>query len=223
MSVLSLNSLRNKKAVALAEASVAYAVFTETTAKYPSDITGRISAGLLYVSVGLANEVGELAELFYQEVISDANRSEQYGKAWKELGDVQWYAARLCAEMPELPTFDALVKRAHESLCEEVKRELWLSGFDLQLSLCAHSGRILGVVKKMMRDGDQWTPEKRAEKVAELQEALFCVIRTSVDFAERTGPLVGCEGGYVGLLRVNTDKLAGRKERGTLHGDGEVR
>ena len=92
MSALSLNSLRDKKAAAFDEASKAYANFTVSTAKYPTDIAqlaGNVSAGLLYTSIGLANEVGELAELFDREALSDANRIEQYAKAWKELGDVQ--------------------------------------------------------------------------------------------------------------------------------------
>lgn len=226
MTVLSKESVRANKAEALQAAAQQYALFTVGTARYPTDIAalaGNVSAGLLYTAIGLSNEVGELAELFDQEALSDANRIEQYQKAWKELGDVQWYAARICDEMPELPAFDELVMRAYVSLREEVKRELRLSGYDLQSSLCAHAGRVLGVVKKMMRDGNEWSPEKRAEKIAEMRESLFCVVRVSVDFAERTGPLVSCPGGYVGVLRSNSDKLQDRKERGVLKGDGDNR
>ena len=225
MSALPLNSLRDKKAAAFDEASKAYANFTVSTAKYPTDIAqlaGNVSAGLLYTSIGLANEVGELAELFDREALSDANRIEQYAKAWKELGDVQWYAARICAEMPELPSFDSYVLRAFVAVTD-TPSELRLSGYDVQSGLCAAAGIILGVVKKMMRDGAEWTPEKRDQKVTELSAALFQVISISVEFAERTGPLVGCSGGYVNLLRTNSDKLQDRKDRGVLQGDGDNR
>lgn len=225
MGILKLND----RPAAAQQAAVAYAAFTEGTAAYPTsygELTGNTSLGVgtLYCALGLGNEVGELAELFDQEAVAEDNRIERYQSAWKELGDVQWYTARLCIELGgQIGSFEGHVQRAYEALKAEVRRELRLSGFDLQSGLCAHAGRVQGVVKKMMRDGFAWSDEKRADKMAELDAAVAAMVRLSVDFAERTGPLVGCEGGYVGLLRTNADKLSGRKERGTLHGDGENR
>lgn len=226
MSLLTRANSHEMRVSAAEQAAATYAVFTDSTAIYPvglRELEGHVDAGQLYAAIGLANEVGELAELFDQEAVRTDDRIERYASAWKELGDVQWYAARLCREFPVLPSFDALVLSAYASLKSDVLRDVRLSGYDLQSGLCAQAGRLLGVVKKMMRDGGTWSPEKREEKLGELREALFCVIRLSVDFAERTGPLVGCEGGYVGLLRVNSDKLQGRKDHGTLRGDGENR
>lgn len=229
MSILSLDTARESRAARVEPARVfaeAYNAFTVTTAKYPTDIVqlaGNVSAGMLYTGIGLANEVGELAELFDQEAVKEEFRVERYQKAWHELGDVQWYAARLCAETPELPRFDVLVQEGMQRLADAEYREVRISGYDLQSALCAHAGRVLGVIKKMMRDGATWSGEKRAEKIAELRGALASVIAVSVEYAERTGPLVGCEGGYEKLLFDNREKLNGRKERGTLQGDGDVR
>ena len=229
MSILSLDTARESRAARVEPTRIfaeAYSAFTVTTAKYPTDIVqlaGNVSAGMLYTGIGLANEVGELAELFDQEAIREEFRVERYQKAWHELGDVQWYAARLCAETPELPRFDVLVQEGMQRLADAEYREVRISGYDLQSALCAHAGRVLGVIKKMMRDGATWSGEKRAEKIAELRGALASVIAVSVEYAERTGPLVGCEGGYEKLLFDNREKLNGRKERGTLQGDGERR
>lgn len=229
MSILSLDTARESRAARVEPTRIfaeAYNAFTVTTAKYPTDIVqlaGNVSAGMLYTGIGLANEVGELAELFDREAVKEEFRVERYQKAWHELGDVQWYAARLCAETPELPRFDVLVQEGMQRLADAEYREVRISGYDLQSALCAHAGRVLGVIKKMMRDGATWSGEKRAEKIAELRGALASVIAVSVEYAERTGPLVGCEGGYEKLLFDNREKLNGRKERGTLQGDGDVR
>ena len=229
MSILSLDTARESRAARVEPTRIfaeAYNAFTVTTAKYPTDIVqlaGNVSAGMLYTGIGLANEVGELAELFDQEAVKEEFRVERYQKAWHELGDVQWYAARLCAETPELPRFDVLVQEGMQRLADAEYREVRISGYDLQSALCAHAGRVLGVIKKMMRDGATWSGEKRAEKIAELRGALASVIAVSVEYAERTGPLVGCEGGYEKLLFDNREKLNGRKERGTLQGDGDIR
>lgn len=228
MNTLSKESARTLRMSAITDASDAYSTFTVSTARYPTnleELAGNVGAAVLYVSIGLANEVGELAEVFDRAALTDVERLTRYARAWKELGDVQWYAARLCEELPELPTFQALCVRAFDTLSDPSpsEKELPLSGYDLQSGLCMHAGVILGVVKKMMRDGSTWDGEKRAQKIGELREALFCVIRTSMFFAERTGPLVGCQGGYAGLLRANSDKLQDRKDRGVLRGDGDNR
>ena len=218
--------LRNKRVIDTTVYAESYAAFTITTARYPTEISelaGNVTAAMLYTSVGIANEVGELAELFDQEANREDLRAERYAKAWKELGDVQWYVARLCAECPEVPTFDAFVMRAMQRLRDGNYRETRLSGYDLQSALCAHAGRVLGVVKKMMRDGRTWTATKRTEKIVELSSALQEIVNVSAEYAEHTGPLVGCEGGYERLLLDNRMKLSGRLERGTLQGDGDVR
>lgn len=229
MSILTLNDskeLREARIEPARQSAEAYAAFTVTTAKYPTDIAqlaGNVTAAILYTSIGIANEVGELAELFDQEAIREDMRAERYAKGWAELGDVQWYIARLCAESPELPNFDVLVQGAFQRLANAEYREVRISGYDLQSALCMHAGYVLGVVKKMMRDGSTWNETKRAAKLDEMRFHLQALVNVSVEFAERTGPLVGFDGGYASLLRSNEHKLNSRLERGTLQGDGDVR
>lgn len=223
---LSLNRERRTSAISAAvQAATEYAEFTNTTAKYPTTLdTVAVSAGVLYVALGIGNEVGELAELFDQEATKPEYREERYVKAWKELGDVQWYVARMCEEHSAMPPFAILVQNAAARLADHHCREARISGFDLQSALCFQAGIVQGVVKKMMRDSHDWSTEKRIEKQTEMRKALQEIVNVSYEFAERTAPLVGCgEGGYAALLKSNADKLADRKERGVLHGDGGER
>ncbi len=206
-------------------AAAGYAEFTETTAKYPTTLsTVAVTAGVLYVALGIGNEVGELAELFDEEAVKPDYRADRYAKAWKELGDVQWYIARMCEEQKGLPPFAIMVRNAATRLADAHYREARISGFDLQSALCTHAGIVQGVVKKAMRDGMQWDEAKAAAKLEEMRNALQQMVNVSFEFAERTAPLVDCDnGGYVALLKGNRDKLADRKERGVLHGDGGER
>lgn len=224
MNRMTLEEFRTSRNAGTVHAARAYESFCVGTAKYPTEIAalaGNVSAGLLYTAIGFGDETGEFAEYFDATRFSEASRAECYAKAWPELGDVQWYLARICAEVPELPSFESMVAGAMEAV--SVPNSNRLSGYDLQSILCVQAGRVLGVVKKMMRDGSSWTPEKRAEKIDALRMAVSHAIYASVDFAERTGPLVGFEGGYVNLLRGNSDKLQDRKDRGVLQGDGDKR
>lgn len=225
---LSLQSKRENKLAfvnAAHEAGAAYAEFTGTTAKYPTTLsTVAVTAGVLYVALGIGNEVGELAELFDEEATKPEYRADRYAKAWKELGDVQWYIARMCEEQAGLPPFAIMVRNAAARLADAHYREARISGFDLQSALCTHAGIVQGVVKKAMRDGMQWDEAKAAAKLEEMRAALQQMVNVSFEFAERTAPLVDCgPGGYTALLCGNRDKLADRKERGVLHGDGGER
>lgn len=210
---------------AIVQTAVTYSEFTSTTAKYPTTLNMvAVSAGVLYVALGIGNEVGELAELFDQEATKPEYRAERYAKAWKELGDVQWYVARMCEEHSGLPPFAVMVRNAANRLADAHFREARISGYDLQSALCFHAGIVQGVVKKMMRDGSEWDEAKQAAKLDEMRMALQQIVNVSYEFAERTAPLVDCgDGGYAALLQANTDKLSDRKERGVLHGDGGER
>lgn len=225
MSTLSLKNKEERRSasgVALRLAATNYVGFTEGTATYPRELKPNLG-GLIYCVLGLGNETGELAEVFEAAELGD-NRQAQYARGWKELGDCQWYAARICAELPGIMSFPMMVTAAEERYyaLQHNEREI-ITGLDLSMRLSKHQGLVLGVVKKMLRDGDAWTPEKAAEKMTELETSLRNFIADSFYFAERTGPVVGINGGYVSLLRGNVDKLQGRVERGTLRGDGDVR
>lgn len=72
-----------------------YQEFTSSTAMYPKEY------GLIYTTLGLAGEAGEVANKV-KKVIRDTNGeiNEETRQALKsELGDVYWYLARLADEL----------------------------------------------------------------------------------------------------------------------------
>lgn len=218
-------SMTLERITAARQAAAAYSGFTVGTAQYPAIFPQHeqsASAGLIYVALGLGNEVGELAEHLGPTPQSDVDRLERYAKGWKELGDVQWYAARIFFEVRLLATYEEMVNRAMNEVYG-VDSIVRMSGFELQSELSQHAGIIQGVVKKMIRDGEGWDLGKYRTKIAELEGALYKLIRATVFYAEFTGPIVGTPGGFVHLLRCNSDKLQGRVEAGTIKGDGDVR
>lgn len=80
-----------------------YIVATEDTALYP-DATQGTPAALMYVALGLAGEVGEIANKIKKIQRGDFENNQQgyddcIDAIRKEIGDVTWYLARLCAEL----------------------------------------------------------------------------------------------------------------------------
>lgn len=180
-----------------------YAMFTETTAVFPrqfDELPMDATPARLYLVLGLCDEVGEFA--------SAALEAERVD----ELGDVQWYVARLCDEFIELPYFEGLVAAAADTTRGSAETSAVL------FQLTYNAGRAAGVLKKIMRDGRQWTPEKFAEKIEVLKLALLHIVCASYDFAQARVP-----GGYEGLLSINRAKLEARKAANKLHGDGGAR
>jgi NTP pyrophosphatase (non-canonical NTP hydrolase) len=80
------------------------------------------------------------------------------------------------------------------------------------LGLAGEAGEVAGKVKKLLRDGD--SPEKRRKIVAEVGDTLWYIPELLHALGEFK--MEDC-------ARENLQKLFGRKERGTLHGDGDVR
>jgi NTP pyrophosphatase (non-canonical NTP hydrolase) len=87
-----------------------YALFTRTTAIYPEANTGSIHE-LMYLSLGLSGESGELANKV-KKIYRDGN-IEGLEALSKELGDVFWYLVRLCDSLnvsPEAVIMSNVVK-----------------------------------------------------------------------------------------------------------------
>lgn len=77
-----------------------YQAATRDTAIYPEAGTGSEIA-LAYVALGLAGEAGEVANKV-KKIIRDSGgvvTPEVVRDLLKEIGDFQWYAARLCDEL----------------------------------------------------------------------------------------------------------------------------
>lgn len=70
-----------------------YQCWTRTTAIYPEGMMG-----LLYVSLGLASEAGEVAGKV-KKLIRDGDTPEGRDAAIDELGDVLYYLARVADEL----------------------------------------------------------------------------------------------------------------------------
>lgn len=80
-----------------------------STAVYPhKDATQSLS----YVTLGLANEAGEVAGEI-KKLIRDDNEEmtpERYDKIVKEMGDVLWYLAELCTVLPIATSLESVAR-----------------------------------------------------------------------------------------------------------------
>lgn len=71
-----------------------YLEFTRTTAIYAEALSGAVPE-LMYLSLGLAGESGEVANQV-KKIYRDGDNSIRREKITSELGDVFWYLCRLC-------------------------------------------------------------------------------------------------------------------------------
>lgn len=93
-----------------------YQEWTERTAIYPKD------EGLVYTTLGLAGEAGEVANVV-KKIIRDDNGfffQEKHDKLVSELGDVLWYAARLAKELGT--TLEDVMQQNHDKLEDRLAR-----------------------------------------------------------------------------------------------------
>ena len=72
-----------------------YQLWTDKTAQYPKD------AGVIYTTIGLANEAGEALGVVKKMMRDDKGvlTEEKRTKLIAEIGDVAWYMARVCTEL----------------------------------------------------------------------------------------------------------------------------
>lgn len=180
-----------------------YLVFTDTVARYPKEIEK------LYLALGLCDETCD-----------EFTRSLEHGHAFDmflELGDAQWYAARLCQAFGY--SFPALIQAA------KMKRgtvgEGTLASVVTDLSMTA--GAIAGRVKKEARDGHMWNAETRANFETVLRGMFVDFFVFSFVVIDRLWSRNAKIGNYDACLSENIKKLGGRLERGTLQGDGDHR
>ena len=80
------------------------------------------------------------------------------------------------------------------------------------LGLVSEAGEVAGKVKKLFRDGD--TPEKRHAIRKECGDVLWYLSQTLKELGDFDLELCAID---------NIENLAGRKARGTLHGEGDNR
>lgn len=189
------------------------------------DYPGRgMKLGLLYTTLGLRGESGEVVEQAKKllrddhTAMTDARRQGFLG----ELGDVCWYAAAVASEA-----------RLSLGYCR-IKSPLDASALDYplrgsEIGLCAASARLhsacakvgdfaLTVMSYAVADGEHWYDVSQGRRVRGLvATGLGQVMFWVGAVAEEAGFTLDL------TLRTNLAKFASRKDRGVLHGDGSTR
>lgn len=190
-----------------------YCDFTGTTAIYPQHVAS------VYLALGLCSEAAECVELVYLNPLLGCvgDGGGELSELGDELGDVQWYVARLAH------TYDI----GFSTIVNGAKRLYQPHGYDVEdlLTLIAmKAGLIAGKVKKQLRDGDTWTDAQRAEAHQFIGYHLTGVILLTMYAANWLYANHGVEySSYDKVLTMNRRKLEGRQQRGALHGDGNAR
>lgn len=183
-----------------------YEVFCTSTAVYRPEIAEP------YLVLGLNGEVGELLDvvLFYKGDVPNL---------MLELGDSQWYAARLCtgyrldfAKMCQAADEWRRDARYPSQTCKEAAA----------LMSC-YAGRLADKVKKRLRDGETWGAVQTQQFLDDVRNLLIWFIASSMDFVDCVNETHKTKYTYHRVLTMNRDKLMSRKERGTLHGTGDHR
>lgn len=157
-----------------------------------------IGDNVLYPLAGLVDEFGEYLDAL------DANTD--LAAIFSEHCDVLWYLNQLAWELSRLDVPD-LTWGTHIRWMLEVSPDESLEPQRRQ-NVFRAMARLAGIVKKIDRDGVR---SLTSEKILAIEKN-FKVIIVGLDLSR---PL----GSYFYLI----DKLSGRQNRGTLHGDGDVR
>lgn len=142
-----------------------------------------------YLALGIADELGEFTLA--------ANEQDSLAEA----GDVLWYCARYATKVLKVPFSEVISDSRHSS-----------NRFAM-----GNVGIICGIEKKRIRDGNEWSEDKRLEKEAKAYTALCCIIAW-LAFPPFKKPV-----NLVQAINYNRIKLSGRLDAGTIKGDGDHR
>lgn len=168
-----------------------------STAIYPKE------KGLEYTALGLCGEVGEMAS---KVEAWNFSRPEDRDDALGELGDVCWYLATHAHELGS--TLSSIGTLADAAPSPDAGH----SDVSVVLSMAAAAGEIANKTKKVIRDN------RPVASVAEHNRAQLARILAA---ARRFAPRF--ESTLEAVCAANAAKLASRKERGKIGGDGDKR
>lgn len=166
-----------------------YRMFTRTTAVYPKE------KGMLYCTLGLQNEIGELITKIFQH-------SELDEEFTGEAGDILWYITRLSDEL-EINLEDIVTS---DEYTQHPKKFLVPAVFKLEECV----GNAFGMLKKSIRGDKEFDKKAIAEKMRIVMGAYQILIA-----------IYGLK--LTDVVKQNTEKLSSRKERGKIKGDGDHR
>ena len=167
---------------------------------------------MLYPALGIIGECGEVAEKVKKLVRGDDSKMEpkRSEAIKKELGDCCWYLANICCDTGH----DLIMayKMIGASITHTL-RELTLP--QLVIRMNRYANMIAGSLEEWyyvydceLRYRDRYTEIPRC-----ISEILACV----KEIANR------CDSTLEDVFVANIEKLSGRKDRGTLQGDGDNR
>ena len=172
------------------------------------------SLNMAYMAYGLVNEIGELQE----KLISNTPGILTSEETLKELGDVLWYVAGVSQirgwklsevvldDTTDIAISEYAVGEESEVLASESGQE---SCIKLSIGLTIAAGNLCGALKKEIRDN---THKPDVEK-----EALRRIFQISVMLAKVMSSTLE----HVAI--ANIEKLASRKARGVIGGNGDNR
>jgi hypothetical protein len=173
------------------------------TAIYP-----RPTKPALYPFLGLANKAGEVCGkvINYGDDGTDENEAIRK-RLIDEIGDCCWYLSACLTEMGCVM----------EERCEYIDAEE-CDGLRDVLFLSEETGKVLGILKKSMRD-ENWDFGKEMSVTLhnKVYRQLGCVLGAIMRCCVSLGVTLD------EVLDLNIAKLKSRQERGKLHGSGDNR
>lgn len=195
---------------------------TRATAIYPG---ARTKLGLLYATLGLTGETGEVAEHGKKAIRDDGGQltRERHEKIVKELGDVCWY----CAAIAHEARFK--LERARITRPENAPEPRTYVGRGTVVGfgyVCARTSMEVGklveqalyVMPYTVPDGSHWSDVGQGRVV---RARLVTAVGRVLFYAERVAAEAGTTLEFV--MSENIAKLKSRKERDVLHGEGSDR
>jgi len=151
---------------------------------------------LLYPTLGLAGETGELLEAILEE----------FDGTSKEIGDILWYVANV-AHDADLKLSECTGTKTFPN----GKRIIWTISYEM---LPQRVGKIAECVKKAYRDNNGELSEERRSKIREQLKKLVKDL-AAIAYNEHTT--------LDAVAKENLLKLKSRQDRGVLKGDGDNR
>lgn len=167
---------------------------------------------IIYPAIGLIGECGEVAEKT-KKLIRDDNwnmTDKRKTAITKELGDILWYCANICWDIDL--DLEMMYEMRGYGITQQIKALMLLR-------LILHLNRHANIVAQEL---EKWYFEDKSQPNAfakhqtipyHLSHILTCINE------------IGCRLGYTleDICKTNIENLAGRQNRGTLHGDGDNR
>lgn len=179
-----------------------YQAWTDTVAQYPE------TAEANYLSLGISDEGGELAEAYC------ANKPKAVVMA--EAGDVLWYVARYLRRVLHTNLADAVADAYQpEARLAVVDSVQGVHGVLSRMAVA--QGKIAGVEKKRIRDGASWDENTATIKHVVGYRACVNILAGLIHFADIYGSSLES------IAQNNRAKLDDRRNRDVIRGDGDKR